>query len=103
MTAIKNDQKNYLEERFGSRVTFDPAERKIYSHDIGEMPRLIKPLIGDTRPDCVVQPETEQELAELVEWAVANRIPLTPRGKATSGYGGVLPIKGGIEGRRGDY
>ena len=33
---------------------------------------------------------------ELVRWAAKNRIPLTPRGKASSGYGGVLPVKKGI-------
>jgi FAD/FMN-containing dehydrogenase len=43
-----------------------------------------------------VQPETEQELIELMTWANRENIPLTPRGKATSGYGGVLPIKQGL-------
>ncbi len=32
----------------------------------------------------------------LVMWAVKHDIPLTPRGKATSGYGGVLPVKKGV-------
>ena len=32
----------------------------------------------------------------LVRWAVADNVPLTPRGKATSGYGGVLPVKNGV-------
>ncbi|MEO0249658.1 MAG: FAD-binding and (Fe-S)-binding domain-containing protein, partial [candidate division WOR-3 bacterium] len=35
-------------------------------------------------------------IAELVRWANTQRIPLVPRGKSTSGYGGVLPVKGGI-------
>ncbi len=60
------------------------------------MPGLIKPFIGNTLPDAVVQPESEAELVELVRWAAANNVPLTPRGKATSGYGGVLPVKKGM-------
>ena len=38
----------------------------------------------------------EQELLDLVKWAGEHDIPLTPRGKASSGYGGVLPVKGGL-------
>ena len=43
-----------------------------------------------------MQPESEQELVELVRLAQAKNIKLTPRGKATSGYGGVLPVQGGL-------
>src|SRR4030042_3228414 len=31
-----------------------------------------------------------------VEGKFENRVPLTPRGKASSGYGGVLPVKNGV-------
>ena len=93
---MNKKQQSYLEEKFGSRVNFHKTERKLYGHDIAAIPGLIKPLIGNTVPDAVVQPETEQELAELVRWAVENNIPLTPRGKATSGYGGTLPVKKGL-------
>ncbi|UCC61319.1 MAG: FAD-binding oxidoreductase, partial [Dehalococcoidia bacterium] len=96
MGKLSSKQRNYLDEKFGSRVTYSKTERKLYSHDIAAMPSLIKPLIGETTPEAVVQPETEEELAELVRWASENNIPLTPRGKASSGYGGVLPVKGGI-------
>ena len=44
----------------------------------------------------MVQPENERELVELVKWAGQNSVPLTPRGKASSGYGGVLPVKAGV-------
>src|SRR5512137_1627972 len=89
-------QRSYLEGKFGSRVSFNETERKLYGHDIAEIPSLIKPLIGDTTPDAVVQPQSEEELAELVKWAMDNNVPLTPRGKATSGYGGAIPVKKGI-------
>jgi len=86
----------YLEAKFGSRVTFEKGERRLYGHDIAAIPSLLKLLIGSTIPDAVVQPDTEEELIELVRWAAENNIPLTPRGKASSGYGGALPIKKGL-------
>jgi Fe-S oxidoreductase/FAD/FMN-containing dehydrogenase len=96
MAKISTKQRSYLEREFGDRVSFSKTERKLYSHDIAAVPSLIKPLVGDTTPDAVVQPQTEDELVELVRWAAKHRIPLTPRGKASSGYGGVLPVKKGI-------
>jgi len=96
MSKITKEHRNYLEKEFGSRVCFRRTERKLYGHDIAALPGLIKPLTGDTTPEAVVQPVSEQELIKLVRWARENRIPLTPRGKATSGYGGVLPVKKGL-------
>ncbi|MDY7077440.1 MAG: FAD-binding and (Fe-S)-binding domain-containing protein [Chloroflexota bacterium] len=89
-------QETWLREHFDGRFNADLMERKIYSHDVGVMPPLIKPLIGKSLADGVVQPRNEEEIVELVRWASQNRIPLIPRGKASSGYGGALPVKGGI-------
>jgi Fe-S oxidoreductase/FAD/FMN-containing dehydrogenase len=96
MTTLNSNQVTWLHEQFDSRFSTDLMERKIYSHDVGEMPPLIKPLIGRALADAVVQPKNEQEIATLAQWAARNRIPLVPRGKATSGYGGMIPVKGGI-------
>ncbi len=96
MGALNKGQRSFLEEKFGGRVTFDRIERKLYGHDIAAMPGIMKPIIGSTIPEAVVQPETEKELVAIVRWASENGIPLTPRGKASSGYGGVLPVKGGV-------
>jgi Fe-S oxidoreductase/FAD/FMN-containing dehydrogenase len=96
MGRFSEKHQSYLEEKFGDRVSFHKTERKLYGHDIAVLPSLMKPLLGDTIPDAVVQPETEKELVGLVRWARENNIPLTPRGKASSGYGGVLPVKRGI-------
>ncbi|MFC1894029.1 FAD-binding and (Fe-S)-binding domain-containing protein [Chloroflexota bacterium] len=84
-----------LQQIFGERVSFSKLERKLYGHDIAAVPSLIKPLIGKTVPDAVVQPQSEEELVELVHWAARNNMPLTPRGRASSGYGGAIPVKGG--------
>lgn len=93
---MNTKQRAYLKEKFGNRVNFDEMERRLYSHDIAAIPSLIKPLIGNTVPNAVVQPENEKELVALVNWARKNNIALTPRAKASSGYGGVLPVKQGI-------
>ena len=96
MATLQAADKRFLKSLFGTRVSFDRMERTLYGHDIAEIPSLIKPLVGSTVPDAVVQPASEEELVALVRWAQENRIALTPRGRATSGYGGVLPVKGGL-------
>ncbi|MGB3094120.1 MAG: FAD-dependent oxidoreductase, partial [Candidatus Zixiibacteriota bacterium] len=96
MGKLTSNRKSWLRGKFDQRVTFSRTERKLYGHDIASMPSLFKPLIGDTTPEAVVQPETEEELVDLVRWASENDIPLTPRGKGSSGYGGVIPLKQGV-------
>ena len=68
-------QESYLRQNFGQRVSFYELERKLYGHDIAAMPGLVKPLVGSTLPDAVVQPENEQELIELITWANRENIP----------------------------
>ena len=47
---------------FDHRMTFDPIDRRLYSHDIGVFPKLVRPLVGKTMPAAVVQPQSEDEL-----------------------------------------
>ena len=96
MAIMTQEQRGWLTRTFAERVSFREIERKLYSHDIASIPSLVRPLVGDTKPSCIVQPQSEAELVELVKWASETRTPLTPRGKASSGYGGVLPIKNGV-------
>lgn len=96
MSALQKSQKLYLQDSFGKRITFDKIERKIYSHDVGDLPRLIKPIVGNILADAIVQPNSQDEIVGLIKWANKEEIHLTPRGKATSGYGGVFPLKQGI-------
>ena len=77
-------------------VSFDKTERMLYSHDIASIPSLVKPIVGNTTPDGIIQPENEKELAKVVQWAYKENIPMTPRAKASSGYGGIIPVKKGI-------
>lgn len=96
MSGLNASQQAFLKDTFDGRANFRRVERKLYGHDIAAIPNLVKPLIGDTTPDGVVQPESEEELVELTRWAVREGIPLTPRGKASSGYGGTIPVKNGV-------
>lgn len=66
MARIGARLRSYLEGRFAGRASFSKTERKLYGHDIAAIPSLIKPLVGDTIPEAVVQPETEDELVELL-------------------------------------
>ena len=79
---MDKNQKAYLTEKFGPRVNFDKMERRLYSHDVGAIPSLIKPLIGDTLPDAIVQPQTEEELIGLVQWANKNNIASDAAGES---------------------
>ena len=88
MAGLQAADRRSLESLFRTRVSFDRMERTLYGHDIAEIPSLIKALVGSTVPDAVVQPASEEELVALVRWAQENRIALTPRGRASSGYGG---------------
>jgi Fe-S oxidoreductase/FAD/FMN-containing dehydrogenase len=96
MGELNEKNKSFLRERFGHRISFDRLERKLYGHDISVLPNLIRPLLGSTIPKVVVQPETEEEIIELLHWAKEENKSVTPRGKATSGYGGVFPLKQGV-------
>jgi Fe-S oxidoreductase/FAD/FMN-containing dehydrogenase len=94
--SISKSGLEQLKEKFGDRVNFRKSELKLYGHDVGALPGLVKPLVGDPTPEAVVQPVSEAELVNIVKWAAANHVAVTPRGKATTGYGGVLPLKKGL-------
>ena len=84
-----------LEQRFGERVSFEHTERLVYSHDTASLPGIIRRIIK-TVPQAVVQPVTTDEVAFITRFARERGIPLTPRGGATSGWGGAVPARGGI-------
>jgi len=78
------------------RIRADQRERRMYSFDIGVMPRLVKPFVAAGIPGAVVRPRTEEELVAIVNLARHEHVPLVARGAASSGYGGVLPAASGL-------
>lgn len=65
----------------------DPERLEAYNFD-GTEPRFL--------PDLVVEPETTEQISELMKLATRYRIPVIPRGAATGLSGGALAIQGGI-------
>ena len=96
MAAVSERVERQLGEIFGDRMRTDRVERKLYSSDIGAMPRLIKPLVPTGIAGAIVRPVSEDEVVALMRVARAERVPVVPRGMSTSGYGGVLPVEGAI-------
>jgi Fe-S oxidoreductase/FAD/FMN-containing dehydrogenase len=95
MNGSKTPVLNDIEERFGERMSGDEVERYIYSRDMGEFPSIIGKVVGGLA-DVVVQVKDSEELAWVLDFARCRRMPVTPRGAATSGYGGAIPVNGGI-------
>lgn len=92
--------KQVVQERlvgiFGEDVSFDRVERKLYSHDVGSIPKLVKPLGAGGLAGGVVRPKDESSLVQLVRAATELGVELVPRGGATAGYGGGIPHEGAI-------
>jgi Fe-S oxidoreductase/FAD/FMN-containing dehydrogenase len=97
MPTITSPERQAIELIVGTdRARFDKRERRVYSHDTGVLPPAFRMLAGPGLADGVAQPETEEQVAHLVRYAVTQGIPVVPRGKATSGYGGAVPAHGGL-------
>jgi Fe-S oxidoreductase/FAD/FMN-containing dehydrogenase len=94
-TDLLPDALSELEERFGERFNADPVERYIYSRDMGEFPTIVGKIVGGLAK-AVVQVENADELTWITGYAHRRGLPLTPRAAATSGYGGAIPVMGGI-------
>lgn len=99
MTQLKEFSSESLSELKsieGLRINTDLKERHLYEDDMGELPSMPKLLVGKTTPGIIVQPQTEEQIVQVVEWSDKNKVPIIPRAAATSGYGGVVPVKGSI-------
>ena len=97
MATLSEGVSESLEEIFGEKgLRTDRYERKMYSFDIGAMPKLVKPFVPAGVAGAVVRPHDEGQLIRLMKLAQRERVQLVPRGWATSGYGGVLPPEGAV-------
>ena len=63
---------------------------KDYSHDEFSLKEIAH------MPECVVLPQTSEEISKILDLANRENIPVTPRGGATGLCGGCVPIFGGI-------
>jgi glycolate oxidase len=67
----------------------------MYSHDLASLPKLME-LGFKMMPDLVVKPKDALEVAEIVKIAMKEGIPIVPRGGASWGLGGAMPVSGGM-------
>ncbi|QZA32591.1 FAD-linked oxidase C-terminal domain-containing protein [Hydrogenibacillus sp. N12] len=70
------------------RVSTNPTVLEQHSHDESYHPPHL--------PDAVVFPESTEEVARLLRFANARRIPVIPFGVGSSLEGHVVPVRGGI-------
>ncbi len=97
MAVVSERLGNALREIVGSdRIRTDRVERKLYSSDIGALPKLVKPLMPTGIAGAVVRPADEGQVVDLVRLAAREGVKLVARGMSTSGYGGVLPLPGAV-------
>ena len=86
-----------LKKHLGNIKVIDGIhDREIYSHDIGDLPPFMMKMLFRNMPDFVVQPKSIDEVQTVMTFANENKIPVTTRGAASWGFGGVIPVKGGI-------
>ena len=96
MNRLDSAQRSRLRAWYGDRVTFSRIERIRYGHDSATAPPRGRPTLGETVPDAVVRPESEEELLKLSRWAMSEGVALTPRGRGTSRSGGAIPLRRGV-------
>ncbi len=85
MENVIKSLKNILGPEY---VSDHPEEKFIYSRDMGTMPPAF--------PDCVVMPDTTEEVRQIILLANREKIPVIPMGGGLTLSGLIRPLKGGI-------
>ena len=77
-----------LHDLIGANCVFNDAlKREAYGRDESG-------LFFD--PELVVEPDTIEQIQQLMAWATRHRIAVTPRAAASNVTGGALAVKGGV-------
>ena len=86
---------NAVKQLLGDRASDARVRCYTYGHDMGVLPDAVRKLLKNV-PDLVVQPQIEEEVAQVLSTAAKAGVPVTPRGAASGGYGGAVPANAGI-------
>ena len=88
MIKITGEFVQKLEQTIGEKYVYtDPERLEAYNFDGTEHRYL---------PDVVVEPETTEQISDLMKLASIYQVPVVPRGAATGLSGGALAIHGGV-------
>jgi FAD/FMN-containing dehydrogenase len=79
-----------------NNVSCKEADLVCYSSDLAPLPDIIISTYGIKAPSVVVRPKNAGQVSEILEFANKEKVPVTPRGGASSAMGGCLPMDGGI-------
>jgi len=66
-------------------------EKSLYTKETLELPNILKNCLPKIQ--SVYQPDNTQDLQKILSYSRRNKIPLIPRGAATSGMGGITPLR----------
>ena len=69
-------------------------ETKLYAKETINLPSILKDKFP--RIQSVYQPKDIQDLKQMLSDSRKNKLPVIPRGAATSGMGGIIPLKRSI-------
>ncbi|MEM2910380.1 MAG: FAD-binding oxidoreductase [Nitrososphaerota archaeon] len=94
--ATSNNFLRELVNKLGQEcVSVDSLEKLVYAHDLAALPKSVK-LLFNTTPDAIARPRSIEHVAEIIRLANEYKIPVIARGGATWGFGGTVPVRGGI-------
>src|SRR5687767_13284752 len=76
-------------------------QKRLAPGELRTEPEFCKAFAGDkwfavALPDAVALPANTAAVAQILEFASRNKIPVTPRGAGYGYVGGCVPVQGGI-------
>ena len=77
------------------RVSTSTGDLEAARHEFIPMPDNLAGVFSRV-PEAVVRPETGQDAADAVKICLEEHTRVVPRGAATSGLGGAVPVRGGV-------
>lgn len=80
----------------GERYTESAFERGFYSCDLAAVPSFLAPLLARNVPQAIARPQSTEEVARIVRYAISHRIPITPRAAASTTYWNAVPVRSGL-------
>ena len=78
------------------RIYTEYFARRNCSRDLAYVPSLMEKMLFRTTPFMVVQPETEEDVSQVLAFCRDRSFPVFPRGSASFAFGGAVPTRNGV-------